>query len=120
MDGYANDIERQTLENEYYRKVIFTGKNMQLVLMTLLPGEEIGEEVHEEHDQFFRVEEGEGIVTMNGEEHAIHKDWAAIVPAGTRHNFLNHSATDKLRLYTIYAPPEHPEGTVHETKAASE
>jgi mannose-6-phosphate isomerase-like protein (cupin superfamily) len=118
MNGYINDIEKQTLENENYRKVIFTGKEMQLVLMTLLPGQEIGEEVHEEHDQFFRVEEGEGIVTMNGEQHAIHKDWAAIVPAGTRHNFINHSTTEKLRFYTLYAPPEHPAGTLQVVKEA--
>lgn len=120
MIGYTNDIEKQTLENENFRKVIFTGPQMQLVVMTLQPGEEIGSEVHEGHDQFFRVEEGEGKVVMNGEEHAVHPDWAAIVPAGTTHNFINTSSEKKLKLYTIYAPPEHPEGTVHATKAEAE
>lgn len=120
MIGYTNDIEKQTLENENFRKVIFTGPQMQLVVMCLQPGEEIGMEVHEGHDQFFRVEEGEGKVIMNGEEHLIHPDWAAIVPAGTQHNFINTCTDRKLKLYTIYAPPEHPEGTIHATKAEAE
>lgn len=116
MIGYTNDIEKQTLENENFRKVIFTGPQMQLVVMSLEPGQEIGSEVHEGHDQFFRVEEGEGKVIMNGEEHLVHPDWAAIVPAGTEHNFINTSTEKKLKLYTIYAPPEHDPGTVHVTK----
>lgn len=120
MIGYTNDIEKQTLENENFRKVIFTGPQMQLVIMTLQPGEEIGSEVHEGHDQFFRVEEGEGKVIMNGEEHLVHPDWAAIVPAGTEHNFINTSPDKKLKLYTIYAPPEHAPGTVHATKSEAE
>ncbi len=120
MIGYTNDIEKQTLENENFRKVIFTGPQMQLVVMTLQPGEEIGSEVHEGHDQFFRVEEGEGKVIMNGEEHLIHPDWAAIVPAGTTHNFINTCTDKKLKLYTIYAPPEHAPDTVHATKAEAE
>lgn len=120
MIGYTNDIEKQTLENENFRKVIFTGPQMQLVVMTLQPGEEIGSEVHEGHDQFFRVEEGEGKVIMNGEEHLVHPDWAAIVPAGTEHNFINTSSDKKLKLYTIYAPPEHAPNTVHATKSEAE
>jgi mannose-6-phosphate isomerase-like protein (cupin superfamily) len=120
MVGYVNDIERQTKENENFRKVIFTGQHMQLVVMKLEPGEEIGMEVHLENDQFFRVEEGEGRVVMNGEEHAVHPDWAAIVPAGTEHNFINTSNERALKLYTIYAPPHHPSGTVHETKIEAE
>lgn len=120
MIGYTNDIEKQTLENENFRKVIFTGPKMQLVVMTLQPGEEIGSEVHSDRDQFFRVEEGEGKVIMNGEEHLIHPDWAAIVPAGTEHNFINTCTDKKLKLYTLYAPPEHPEGTIHATKAEAE
>lgn len=117
MIGYINDIEKQAEENENFRKVLFTGPKMQLVLMTLQPGEEIGSEVHCTHDQFFRVEEGEGKIVMDDEEHALHDDWAAIVPAGTKHNIINTSPDQKLKLYTIYAPPEHPEGTVHATKA---
>ena len=120
MIGYTNDIEKQTLENENFRKVIFTGPQMQLVVMTLQPGEEIGSEVHVGHDQFFRVEEGEGKVVMNDEEHDVHPDWAAIVPAGTKHNFINTSTDKKLKLYTIYAPPEHPVGTVDATKKEAE
>lgn len=117
MVGYVTDIEKDTLENEDYRRVLFTGRNTQLVLMTLAPGEEIGSEVHEEHDQFIRVEAGSGVVRLDDEEHALADGAAVVIPAGTRHNVVNTSTGEKLRLYTLYSPPEHPDGTVHRTKA---
>jgi len=115
MKGFVDDIEELTLNNDLYRKVLYTGKNLQLVLMTLQPGDEIGEEVHEGHDQFFRIEEGEGKVVIDGETHAVSDDDAVIVPAGARHNVIN-SGDHPLRLYTIYGPPEHRDGVVHATK----
>lgn len=117
MVGYVTNIEKDTLENEDYRRVLFTGKNTQLVLMTLAPGDEIGSEVHEEHDQFIRVEAGSGVVRLDDEEHALEDGAAVVIPAGTRHNVINTSSAEKLRLYTLYSPPEHPDGTVHRTKA---
>lgn len=117
MVGYVTDIERDTLENEDYRRVLFTGKNTQLVLMTLQPGEEIGREVHEEHDQFIRVEAGTGSVQLNREQHHLADGSAVVIPAGVEHNVINTSKDDPLRLYTLYSPPEHPDGTVHRTKA---
>ena len=117
MVGYVTNIEKDTLENEDYRRVLFTGKNTQLVLMTLAPGDEIGSEVHEEHDQFIRVEAGNGVVQLDDEEHALEDGAAVVIPAGTRHNVINTSSAEKLRLYTLYSPPEHPDGTVHRTKA---
>lgn len=116
MTGYVTNIERDTLENEDYRRVLFTGKNLQLVLMTLQPGEEIGLEVHEEHDQFIRIEEGTGVATLNGEEHGLSDGVIVVIPAGTKHNVINRG-DGKLRLYTLYGPPEHKDGTVHPTKA---
>lgn len=115
MKGFVDDIEKLTVNNDLYRKVLYTGKNLQLVLMTLQPGEEIGEEVHEGHDQFFRIEEGKGKVVIDGQTHAIEDDDAVIVPAGARHNVIN-SGDQPLRLYTIYGPPEHRDGVVHATK----
>ncbi|HLU04119.1 MAG TPA: cupin domain-containing protein [Advenella sp.] len=115
MKGFVEDIEELTENNDLYRKVLYTGKNLQLVLMTLQPGEEIGEEVHEGHDQFFRIEEGKGKVVIDGQTHAIEDDDAVIVPAGARHNVIN-SGDQPLRLYTIYGPPEHRDGVVHATK----
>lgn len=119
MHGYSVDLERETLENENYRRVLYTGPNSQLVLMNLEPGVEIGEEVHAEHDQFVRIEKGEGKAVLDGEETALHDGSAVLVPAGTRHNFINTSETEPMKLYTIYAPPEHPDGTVQRTKADS-
>jgi mannose-6-phosphate isomerase-like protein (cupin superfamily) len=116
MKGYVGPITEETLSNENYRTVISTAPNMQLVLMTLQPGEDVGEEKHEGHDQFFRIEEGDAKIVMDGEEHEMHDDWAAIVPAGTKHNVINTSKTKKLKLYTIYAPPEHDPSTIHGTK----
>jgi len=116
MKGYCDDIEKRTLENEDFRRVLYTGKHLQLVLMTLPPGCDIGEEVHEDRDQFFRIEEGQGEVRIDGIANKVEDDFAVIVPAGARHNVINTS--DKpLRLYTIYGPPEHRDKVVHKTKA---
>ena len=117
MVGYVTNIERDTLENDDYRRVLFTGRNTQLVLMTLRPGEEIGRETHEEHDQFIRVESGTGTVILNGEKHGLEDGVAVVIPAGTEHNVINTSKSEPLRLYTLYSPPEHPDGTIHRTKA---
>jgi mannose-6-phosphate isomerase-like protein (cupin superfamily) len=117
VKGYTGNIEDQTAQNKYFRQVLFTGKHCQLVLMSLKPGEEIGMEVHSNVDQFFRFESGEGMVIMDGEKQAVKDGWAAIVPAGTNHNIINTSKTGSLQLYTIYSPPNHPDKTVHKTKA---
>ncbi|MCA9387266.1 cupin domain-containing protein [Candidatus Dojkabacteria bacterium] len=113
--GYANNIEKETLSNDYFRKVIYTGANMQLVVMSLKPGEDIGMEVHEDHDQFFRIEEGVVTVYMDGEETELNADDVVIVPAGTEHNVTN-TGNVPVKLYTIYAPPEHPDGRLDENK----
>jgi len=117
MNGYVTNIERDTLENEDYRRVLFTGPNTQLVLMTLQPGEEIGLEAHRGHDQFIRVESGNGVALLNGEEHPLADGSAVVIPSGVEHNIINRSAGTPLRLYTLYSPPEHPDGTVQHTKA---
>lgn len=117
MAGYHAPIEKETLENENFRKVLFTGPNMQLVLMTLQPGEDIGMEVHEGHDQFFRFEAGVGKVIIDDSEYEVKDGDAVIVPAGAQHNVINTSETETLKLYTIYTPPEHADGTIHATKA---
>lgn len=117
MVGHVTNIEKDTLENEDYRRVLFTGPNLQLVLMTLQPGEEIGLETHDEHDQFIRIEAGSGVARLDDEEHELADGVTVVIPAGTRHNVVNTSQTEPLRLYTIYTPPEHPDGTVHPTKA---
>jgi len=116
MVGYVTNIERDTLDNADYRRVLFTGRNTQLVLMTLPPGEEIGLETHAEHDQFIRVESGSGFVVLNGQKHPLGDGVAVVIPAGVEHNVVNTSASEPLRLYTLYSPPEHPDGTVHRTK----
>ncbi|MEO7648562.1 MAG: cupin domain-containing protein [Gemmatimonadaceae bacterium] len=117
MHGYVTDIERETLANNDYRRVLYTGPNTQLVLMTLQPGVEIGEETHEGHDQFIRVEAGVGVAVLNGERHELGDGSAVVIPAGVRHNVANISDDATLRLYTLYSPPEHPDGTVQHTKA---
>lgn len=117
--GYCDNIERQTLENEDFRRVLYTGRNLQLVLMTLQPGEEIGEEVHENIDQFFRIEEGEGVIDIDGRENRVGDDFAVIVPAGACHNVRN-TGSAPLRLYTLYGPPEHKDQVVESTKAEAE
>ena len=116
MKGFVDDIEKLTEENEDFRRVLYTGHHLQLVLMSLRPGEEIGEEVHEDRDQFFRIEEGEGEVVIDGVQHEVEDDDAIIVPAGARHNVIC-TGDSPLRLYTLYGPPEHRDGVVHPTKA---
>lgn len=119
--GYVGAIEKYTEENEYFRQVVFTGKHLQLVVMCLLPLEEIGNEVHPQVDQFFRIEMGEAKFVFNDrEEHIVGAGEAVVVPAGTFHNVINISPTKSLKLYTIYTPPQHPDGTVHKTKAEAE
>ena len=115
MTGYVINIEEKTLENNYFRKVLFTTDKSQLVVMALKPGEEIGMETHPEHDQFIRIESGTGKAIMNGEEHEITDGSAIVVPAGTQHNVINTSEVE-MKLYTIYTPPEHKQGTIHKTK----
>jgi len=122
MTGYVGKIEAVTLKNKYFRKVLYTGKHAQLVLMCLQPGEEIGNEVHKTVDQFFRIEEGTArFVLKNGKEsHLVHASDAVIVPAGTYHNVINTSKTNPLKLYTVYSPPNHKAGTIHKTKAEAD
>jgi mannose-6-phosphate isomerase-like protein (cupin superfamily) len=121
MTGYVGSIEKQTLENTYFRQVLFTAQHAQLVVMCLQPGEEIGDEVHSKVDQFFRIEQGKAKFVFNEkEEHLVHDGDAVVVPAGTYHNVVNTSKTAMLKLYTIYSPPNHPDGTVHKTKAEAE
>ncbi len=116
MAGYIADIEKETKENTNFRKVLFTGPQSQLVVMSLKPGEDIGEEVHNDIDQFIRIEEGEAKVVLDGKETEIKDDWATVIPAGTKHNVINTSQEKELKLYTIYSPPEHKDGTIHKTK----
>ncbi len=120
MSGYSINIEEKTLGNDKFREVLYTAPNSQLVIMTLQAGEEIGLERHEAHDQFIRVEAGSGVAILDGERHALEDGVAVVIPAGTEHNVLNTSATEPLRLYTIYSPPEHPDGTVHATKSEAD
>ncbi len=117
MIGYVENIEEKTIQNTNFRTVLFTGSHMQLVVMSLKPLEDIGMEVHANVDQFFRFEQGEGKVIMNGEESIVGPSTAVVVPAGTEHNIINTSSTEELRLYTIYSPANHPAGTIHATKA---
>jgi mannose-6-phosphate isomerase-like protein (cupin superfamily) len=116
MSGYRIDIEAKTHENENFREVLYTGPHSQLVVMTLKPGEEIGAETHADRDQFIRVEEGTGEAILDGERQTLLAGIAIVIPAGTRHNVVNTSALDSLRLYTVYSPPEHPDRTVHRSK----
>ncbi len=120
MIGYVDNIEKLTEDNNYFRQVLFTGQHQQLVVMSLLPNEEIGMEVHDVTDQFFRVEQGEGKVIMNGEEKTIKEGDAIVVPAGAQHNIVNTSSNMSLKLYTIYSPPHHKDGTIHKTKVEAE
>ena len=120
MKGFVQNIEKATLENDNFRKVIYTAKHSQIVLMSLLPGEEIGEEVHDTLDQFFRFEKGQGKAVINGVESDIGDGSAVIIPAGTKHNIINTSQIDSLKLYTIYSPPNHADGTIHQTKEEAE
>lgn len=119
MKGFVGDIERLTLDNWDFRRVLYTGRHLQLVLMSLAEGEEIGEEVHDDGDQFFRVESGEGEILIDGASHRVHDDDVVIVPAGARHNVRN-VGPDPLKLYTLYGPPEHRDGVAHHTKAEAD
>lgn len=119
MKGFVDNIESLTVENSDFRRVLYTGKEMQLVLMTLRPGEEIGEEVHADRDQFFRVEQGEGEVVIDGTRSKVESQTAIVVPSGARHNVKN-TGSEPLKLYTIYAPPEHADGVVQRTRADAE
>ncbi|HOE74697.1 MAG TPA: cupin domain-containing protein [bacterium] len=116
MKGFYANIEKDTLENDNFRKVLYSGKHCQLVLMSLLPSEDIGEEVHPENDQFFRFEKGHGKVVIDDNEYMVEDGSAIIVPAGAKHNVINTSDTEGLKLYTIYAPAHHKDGVVRKTK----
>ena len=117
MKGFHKNIEKETLKNKNFRKVLYTGKHSQLVLMSLRPKEEIGMEVHEDNDQFFRVEKGSGMCSIDGNECRITDGFAVVVPAGAKHNVTNTSATEDLKLYSIYSPAHHKDGIVRATKA---
>ena len=117
MNGYVANIEKETLNNDNFRKVLFTGPNSQLVVMSLKPGEDIGSEVHSAIDQFIRIEEGTGMVILDGVETPVEDDFAVVVPAGTEHNIINTSVNKVMKIYTVYSPAEHPDGTIHQTKA---
>jgi len=120
MKGFCSNIEKDTLDNENFRKVVYTAKHSQLVLMSLKPGEEIGMEVHSDNDQFFRIEKGHGKCIIDGNEYKIKDGSAVIVPAGSQHNVINTSKTKALKLYTIYSPAHHKDGIVRATKAEAE
>ncbi|MBU5575446.1 MAG: cupin domain-containing protein [Candidatus Aenigmatarchaeota archaeon] len=120
MKGFIKNIEEATLKNKDFRHVLYTAKHSQLVLMSLKPGEEIGNEVHENVDQFFRIEKGEGVVIIDGKKHKIKDGTAIIVPAGAWHNVINTSKKQELKLYTIYSPPEHKDKTIRHTKEDAE
>lgn len=125
MTGWVDDIEKAALDNDTFRTVLFTGQHLQMTVMCLQPGEEIGVEKHDDLDQFIRIEEGTAQVQMGSSEddlsevHDVEEDWAAIIPGGTWHNVVN-TGEGQLRLYSIYTPPEHPERTVHQTKAEAD
>lgn len=119
MKGYIKNIEALTLENKYFREVLYTAKNSQVVVMSLKPNEDIGEEVHE-LDQFIRCERGNGKAILDGVETEITDGYAAVVPAGAMHNIINTSPTESMQLYTVYSPPNHKDGTIHKTKADAE
>ena len=121
MTEYVGPIEKQTLANTYFRQVLYTGKHSQLVVMCLAPEEEIGDEVHAAVDQFFRIEQGEAkFVFSEKQERPVRDGDAVVVPAGTYHNVINTSKTAPLKLYTLYAPPNHPDGTIHKTRAEAQ
>ncbi len=125
MVGWVGNVERETLDNDNFRTVVFTGDKIQLTVMRLAPGEDIGVEMHDHLDQFLRIEQGSGRVTFGpsaeqiDEEHEVSDDWAVVVPGGVWHNVIN-TGTGDLKLYSLYAPPEHPDGAVHRTKAEAD
>lgn len=116
MKGFHSNIEKETLENQNFRKVLYTAKNSQLVLMSLKPNEDIGLEKHPDNDQFFRFESGRGMVIIDGNEHIVSDGIAIVIPAGSKHNVINMGHTD-LKMYTIYSPAHHRDGVIHRTKA---
>jgi len=120
MKGFSTNIEEATLENSNFRKVLYTSKHSQLVFMSLKPGEDIGMEVHEENDQFFRFEKGQGKCIIDGNEYDVGDGVAVVVPSGAQHNIINTSKTDYLKLYTIYSPPHHKNGIIRATKEEAE
>jgi mannose-6-phosphate isomerase-like protein (cupin superfamily) len=120
MNGYVTNIEKDTLANEDFRRVLLTGPHTQLVLMTLQPGEDIGVETHDDVDQFIRVESGEGEAVLNGKHHQLGDGSAVVIPASVEHNIINTSSGVPLKLYTLYSPPQHEDGTVHRTKREAE
>ena len=120
MAGYHVDIEKKTEKNDYFREVLFTGPHSQLVVMSLNVGEDIGLETHPDTDQFIRVEEGKGKAVLDGEEFELEDGFAIVIPAGTQHNVINTSSKKAMKLYTVYTPPEHPDGTIHKTKVEAE
>ena len=117
MAGYVDNIEKKSLENKYFREVLFTGPHSQLVVMSIAPGDDIGMEAHKEVDQFFRVEAGIGRAILNGKEYDLEDGSAVVIPAGTEHNIINRSKSEPLKVYTIYSPPNHPDGTIYKDKA---
>ncbi len=125
MDPWVGDIEQETLGNDTFRTVVFTGEHTQLTVMSIEPGDDIGGEVHDGHDQFIRIESGSARVELGGSEgnpakvQDVGDDWAVIIPSGTWHNVVN-TGTEPLKVYSLYSPPEHPDGTVHRTKADAE
>lgn len=120
MKGFNANIEKATLENENFRKVLYTSKHSQLVLMSLKPNEEIGMETHPDNDQFFRFEKGQGKCVIDGNEYQVGDGVAVIIPAGSKHNIINISSTESLKMYTIYSPAHHKDETIHKTKADAE
>ena len=119
MKGYIENIEKLALDNAAFRKVLYTSKHAQLVLMSLVPGEDIGEEIHEDVDQFFRIEQGTGTVLINGDTHDIEDGSTVVVPEGANHNIMN-TGTVPMKLYTLYMPPHHKDGVLHKTKEEAE
>ena len=120
MKGFCKNIEKETIDNDNFRKVLYTGKHSQLVLMNLKPKEEIGMEVHLDNDQFFRFEKGDGKCIIDGNEYLVTDGFAVVVPAGAQHNIINVSETEDLKLYTIYSPAHHKDGVIRATKAEAE
>jgi len=116
MNGYIGDIEQETIKNQDFRRVVYTAPRQQLVVMSIPPGGDIGEETHDDVDQFIRCEAGTGTAVLNGTVHTLEDGVAVIVPAGVRHNIINTSSSESLKLYTLYSPPEHKDQTVHKTK----
>jgi mannose-6-phosphate isomerase-like protein (cupin superfamily) len=117
MPGFHTHLENETVNNQNFRKVLFTANNTQLVVMSLEPGQDIGMEIHPDNDQFFRVDQGEGKAIINDQEFILQDGDAIIIPAGAEHNIINTSQEAYLKLYTLYSPPHHPDGTIHPTKA---